>query len=395
MGKSSRNFAIVIGINAYYKGNGIKPLGTAANDARAITKLLKDEYKYQQVWELLDEQATCEEITTFLTEILPAMVKKDDRLLFYFAGHGISRQGKDGSPAGYLIPQDARIDDPATFLPMQALYDAFHAIDCHHLLVILDCCYAGMFQWATRKLIPLPEQIHREHYDRFIRYPAWQVLASAAHDQEAFDLVSDQRQAVPGTGHSPFAMALLQGLHCAKEQQNKLGADYTGDGVITTAELYLYVSEFVAKDSKERQTPGFWSLRSEYDRGEYIFHSPDFNPDSLSKAPPLDERNNPYRGLKSFEERHARFFFGREAMVKELSDRLSQPNRPLTVVVGASGSGKSSLVQAGLIPYLREQQAANPQAQRWYVLDPSWQCSVYRFGTGAFTDRQSCLHPAA
>ena len=98
---------------------------------------------------------------------------KGDRLLFYFAGHGITRKGKDGSPAGYLIPQDAKInlqnvqqDQSENFLPMQALYDAFKSIDCHHLLVILDCCYAGMFRWATRKLIPIPERIHREHYDR-------------------------------------------------------------------------------------------------------------------------------------------------------------------------------------------------------------------------------------
>ncbi|MBD2183413.1 caspase family protein [Planktothrix sp. FACHB-1355] len=375
MAVTFRNLAVVIGINTYRPENGIKPLGTAVNDARAIAQLLKDEYKYSQIWELYDEQATYEAIKTLLNETLPKEVRKSDRLLFYFAGHGITRKGKDGSPAGYLIPQNAKVnlqnaenDQSENFLPMQELYDAFKTINCHHLLVILDCCYAGMFRWATRKLGSAYERIHQEHYARFIRYPAWQVIASAAHDQEALDLVTDERGAVPGTNHSPFALALLEGLGHTDE---KLNADLTGDGVITTPELYFYVDKEVNRSTGERQTPGFWSLRHEFDRGEFIFVKPGFDPKkNLTPAPPLNASNNPYRGLESFEERHARFFFGRTALVEELSDRLSKPGRSLTIVLGVSGSGKSSLVKAGLIPYLRNKQEKDPQAQKWYILDP-------------------------
>ena len=176
MAALSRNLAIVIGINAYQRENGIKPLGTAVDDAKAIAQILKDEYKYSQVWELYDEQATYEAIKTLLNETLPKEVAKGnrDRLLFYFAGHGITRKGKDGSPAGYLIPQNAKVnlqnaenDQSENFLPMQELYDAFKTINSHHLLVILDCCYAGMFRWATRKLGSPYERIHQEDYARF------------------------------------------------------------------------------------------------------------------------------------------------------------------------------------------------------------------------------------
>ena len=64
----------------------------------------------------------------------------------------------------------------------------------------------------------------------------------------------------------------------------------------------------------------------------------------------------PYRGLESFEKVHARFFFGRERLTQELIFRLrpspsGQENRFLTIL-GASGSGKSSLARAGLVPAL-------------------------------------------
>ena len=181
------------------------------------------------------------------------------------------------------------------------------------------------------------------------------------------DLVTNGRGAVPGKKHSPFASALLQGLGHTDE---KLNADLTEDRVITTQELYFCVGQEVSQSTSEQQTPGFWSLRDEFDRGEFIFVKPGFDPKkNLTPAPPLNLSNNPYRGLESFEERHARFFFGRTALVKELSDRLAKLGRPFTVVLGVSGSGKSSLVKAGLIPYLRDKQEKDSQAQKWYILD--------------------------
>src|SRR5574341_1163974 len=60
----------------------------------------------------------------------------------------------------------------------------------------------------------------------------------------------------------------------------------------------------------------------------------------------------PFQGLHYFEEADADRFFGREALVENLANRLRQ-DRFLAVVVGASGSGKSSIVRAGLVPVLR------------------------------------------
>jgi WD40 repeat protein/class 3 adenylate cyclase len=60
----------------------------------------------------------------------------------------------------------------------------------------------------------------------------------------------------------------------------------------------------------------------------------------------------PYRGLASFEEDDSGLFFGRQATVDRALDRLRA--HPFLVVVGASGSGKSSLARAGIVPAVLE-----------------------------------------
>jgi WD40 repeat protein len=62
---------------------------------------------------------------------------------------------------------------------------------------------------------------------------------------------------------------------------------------------------------------------------------------------------NPYQGLAAFEEEDADFFFGQENFVNQLVEVTHQ--QPLVGVIGPSGSGKSSVVFAGLIPKLRKE----------------------------------------
>ena len=63
---------------------------------------------------------------------------------------------------------------------------------------------------------------------------------------------------------------------------------------------------------------------------------------------------SPYRGLEVFDVEHANLYFGREAATRELLQVLSKQN--MVLLVGVSGSGKSSLVQAGLEKGLRTHQ---------------------------------------
>ena len=61
----------------------------------------------------------------------------------------------------------------------------------------------------------------------------------------------------------------------------------------------------------------------------------------------------PYRGLFAFREEDERFFFGRDVYIEKLRETVR--TQALIAIIGASGSGKSSLVYAGLIPELRRQ----------------------------------------
>jgi WD40 repeat protein/DNA-binding SARP family transcriptional activator len=81
------------------------------------------------------------------------------------------------------------------------------------------------------------------------------------------------------------------------------------------------------------------------------------------------EIRNPYKGLRPFLEPDAPDFFGREAILAEILARLSDRGvgSRFLAVVGPSGSGKSSLVRAGLLPALRR--GALPGSERWFIAD--------------------------
>ncbi|NEZ55385.1 eIF2A-related protein [Adonisia turfae] len=361
----SRSLAVIIGINHY--ANGISQLKTATHDARVLAQQLKYEHGYA-VDLLVDKAATKEAILHLLKE-LSKTITENDRLLFYFAGHGLAMDGDDG-PAGYLIPQDARLGQHESFLPMHDLHQSLTALSCRHSLIILDCCFSGAFRWSsTRDVSTHPEIIYKERFDRFVQDPAWQVITSAAYDQLAHDVsqsnLEDHRGQGHSSHHSPFAEALFEALggaaDCFPIASN---SEPHGDGVITATELYLYLRDRVELQfdiEHQQQTPGLWPLRK-HDKGEYIFLVPGHEL-NLPPAPELNTANNPYRGLAAFDEDQAHLFFGRNQLITDLQVFVCE--HPLTVVLGPSGTGKSSLVKAGLIPALRESDDID-----WQILSP-------------------------
>ena len=79
----------------------------------------------------------------------------------------------------------------------------------------------------------------------------------------------------------------------------------------------------------------------------------------------------PYRGLLPFREQDAGLFFGRERFVDELVAKVRQRSATNVVaVLGRSGSGKSSVVFAGLFPALRRERGVGQQAV-WNIVEPA------------------------
>jgi WD40 repeat protein len=94
-------------------------------------------------------------------------------------------------------------------------------------------------------------------------------------------------------------------------------------------------------------------------------------PAQQMEAPSSPAPRNPYKGLRAFTGADTRDFFGRRHLVATLIAGLQgdAPDTPrFLVVVGPSGSGKSSLVQAGMLPAL--QAGALPGSERWIYLEP-------------------------
>jgi hypothetical protein len=155
-------------------------------------------------------------------------------------------------PEGWLLLADADAADPHSFFAMRELRTLIGALPCQHVMIILDCCFAGTFRWAgPRGDRGAGTRVYRESLERFVHHRAWQVLVSAGHDEAALDAVTSGPASAASAAaigalaalrieteaHSPFAAALLRGLAGA--------ADYTGDGLIVATELELYVRDAV------------------------------------------------------------------------------------------------------------------------------------------------------
>ncbi len=110
-------------------------------------------------------------------------------------------------------------------------------------------------------------------------------------------------------------------------------------------------------------------------------------PAPLTSAPPIPDRppravgRCPYRGLAAFREEDAPFFFGREPFVDRLLAAVQQRSL-VAVIVGSSGSGKSSAIYAGLIPQLRR-----------HGSDTHWRISDCRPGANPFQSLAAALVP--
>lgn len=364
---AGRRVALLIGIDRYERG--VPPLLNAVRDVESVGRVLRERHGYE-VELVRDEQATCKTLHERLEQLAQSLDERD-RFILYFAGHGLTEELREDvpGPQGYLLLQDADLKDAATYLPMTELQALLDGLRCRHLLLLLDCCFAGAFRWSQhRNVVVRHAKLYRERYERYLRDPAWQVITSAAADEKAADFLPSKLPGVRGEPgkNSPFAQALCSALGDAVDVTDLPVAGQRGDGVILASELYVALEAAFRRGESAQspqaqalQKPQIWSI-SGRDKGQFLFEVPGRKP-VLPSALELREKNNPYRGLQSYREQDAALFFGRDADIAALQQRLA--TCCALVICGASGSGKSSLVRAGLLPQL-----VADRKQRWRVL---------------------------
>ena len=243
------SWAAVIGIDAYQTW---PKLSYAANDAQAVRELLIKKYNFKpdHTFLLLDKEATRQNILSLLGDKLgnPDLVKREDRVFMFFAGHGATRHLASGRDLGYIIPVDADLTNyEGQAISMTNFQDIAEAIPAKHVLFVMDSCYSGLALTRGGGTLGLGNYLLE-----ISRRTARQMLTAGGMDQQVADNGPN--------GHSVFTWTLLQALDGR--------ADLNGDGVVTATELAAYVTPAVSALS--HQTPEFGNLPGS-EGGDFIF----------------------------------------------------------------------------------------------------------------------------
>ncbi len=248
-----RTTAVVIGIDRYRNLNPSAYLKYPVKDARGVARMFKDNYGFDRVIELYNEQATRAEIMKVLQGDL-STTGVEDGVVIYFAGHGITRSTAQGD-LGYLIPYDGslRADEMYKNISMQQFKsDISPLIPAKHLLFIADACFGGLLL-ATRSTSVKPSR-QASYLREITREPVRQIITAGGKNQTVLDGGKD--------GHSVFTGRLLAALAGVR--------DY-----ITVRELGLKLQQQVFGDAAARgheQKPLFGEI---YGTGDFVF-VPDF-----------------------------------------------------------------------------------------------------------------------
>lgn len=192
-----RYYALVVGNNDY---PNLDKLKTAVTDAKEVAALLRKSYGFS-VTLLLN--GTRDQIIAALDEYRK-ILKKDDNLLIYYAGHGWMDKE---SERGYWLPVDASRQTRARWVSNADVTDTLKALKARHVMIVADSCYAGTLTRSAGELdqtrgLKLTEQ-PSAYLETLAGRKSRTVLASGA-----LEPVSD----LGGGQHSVFAYAFLKSL---------------------------------------------------------------------------------------------------------------------------------------------------------------------------------------
>ncbi|MEH1858802.1 MAG: caspase family protein [Nostoc sp.] len=320
-------YALVVGITDYT--NQLSNLTKPATDAETVAQVLKAHGDFEDIAVLKGKVSTTKLAEAFKTLLQQQAVKNE--ALIYFTGHGITVSDSLGTQQAYLatsdltiVTQGKQIIEQTGGISLLSLNNLIRDSDLSSLVVLLDCCHSGEF--LERNLI-------EKTLTAFILQRDYYFIAACRGFQQAYAKKSAQ--------HSIFTTALLAGLSAEKANKH---------GQVTSADLFGSISA-------ELKGSGQQPIQSSCGGSITLVT---YNHQRQVQTFEVKEEC-PYQGLKAFEAEQKEFFFGRKQVVREILAKFNE--KPFVPIIGASGSGKSSVVRAGLIPELLNNRG-------WRVIEP-------------------------
>ncbi|MEL6964396.1 MAG: SUMF1/EgtB/PvdO family nonheme iron enzyme [Pseudomonadota bacterium] len=246
----AKSYALVVGISDYPGGYGDLP---TSEDATRMAEFLFEEAGFDHVHILTEERATRDRVAELMSEEFPKLVKANDRFLFYWSGHGDTRDIPQGRrKAGYLPFYDTPPGRWSRMIAMEDIQRWSDFLNAHQSLFLLDACFsglAGLAQKSTPQEWTVQRLAQRGHH-----------LMSAGTDEET-TIAGDRWQG------SLFTYAVLEGLQGAADSLPK-------DGIVTLTELKAYVQDKVLFERRTARheseiTPQLRDLQ--HNSGEFFF----------------------------------------------------------------------------------------------------------------------------
>ncbi|MBI2192379.1 MAG: SUMF1/EgtB/PvdO family nonheme iron enzyme [Planctomycetes bacterium] len=236
------SYALLIGVSDYT--GGWPDLDAVPSEMEAVEQALS--LHGFQVQKVLNPDGDGLE-RAFKSFIQEHGYEESNRLLFFFSGHGYTRENRQ---KGYLVPADApdpRKDEKAFLrkaLTMNDILNWSRKMEARHALFLFDSCFSGTV-FHSKALPEAPP-----HIQALTAKPVRQFITAGSAGEE-----------VPAK--SVFTPCFIKALRGE--------ADLTKDGFITGTELGLYLLEKV-KIYDAAQTPQYGKIRDpELDEGDFVF----------------------------------------------------------------------------------------------------------------------------